>query len=367
MDKVCDQCSQYPPLTKIENFYTKILLSQQDDHEECVKVLLEAGADVNAENSYKGTDSGTALVQAARQGHVKRLQALITAGADVNKHYSVSVFAIDMNCRNALTDAIARGNIECVKLLIKAGASVNKVGNKEALVLPFAIKKDNVICADLLIKAGASVNGGHNYSPLCHAITTKAHRCLDLLLRSGADVHDTGTEELTALMLVRDEECRRLLLKHHSQINRRNCFGQNALTFHMSIATSINREICSLLFAAGETTPEKVKRILIPIGTVIRTVNVADYLPQIQTKLNLKHLCREAIRKHLLKLDLHTHLFYRFPRLGLPSLLVEYLLYDMSLDAPGEDKDSNDNYTSSDNIDDIHPDGIKEIVDDEAK
>ena len=122
-----------------------------------------------------------------------------------------------------------------------------------------------------------------------------------------------------------------------------------------------------MLLAAGESTPEKVERILIQIGTVLRTVNVADYLPQIQTKLNLKHLCREAIRKHLLKLDPHTHLFYRVPSLGLPSLLVEYLLYDMSLDAPGEDKDSNDNYTPSDNIDDIHPDGIKEIVDDEAK
>ena len=131
----------------------------------------------------------------------------------------------------------------------------------------------------------------------------------------------------------------------------------------MANANPINRDLCSLLFAAGETTPEKVKRLI----KRNEIVNVADYLPQILIKFDLKHLCREATRKHLLKLDPHTHLLGRVPRLGLPSLLTEYLLYNMSLDAPGEDKDSNDNYTPSDNIDDIHPDGIKKIVDDEAK
>ena len=37
-------------------------------------------------------------------------------------------------------------------------------------------------------------------------------------------------------------------------------------------------------------------------------------------------------QKHLLKLDPHQHLFYRIPRLGLLSALVQYLLYNMSLD-----------------------------------
>ena len=36
-------------------------------------------------------------------------------------------------------------------------------------------------------------------------------------------------------------------------------------------------------------------------------------------RLHLKHICREAIRKHLLNLDPHTHLFGRVPRLGLPT------------------------------------------------
>ena len=46
----------------------------------------------------------------------------------------------------------------------------------------------------------------------------------------------------------------------------------------------------------------------------------------------LHHHCRVAIRRHLLKLDPHEHLFFRIPRIGLPSLLAKYLLYDTSLD-----------------------------------
>ena len=127
MDKLCDECralaSSYPPLREGENVYTKILLNQRDDHEECVKALLEAGANMNAEKSY----SGNALVQAAILGHVKRLQTLIRAGADVNKHYDVVYYceryvaADELRQESALTNAVSRGNSDCVELLIKAG------------------------------------------------------------------------------------------------------------------------------------------------------------------------------------------------------------------------------------------------------
>ena len=239
-------------------------------------------------------------------------------------------------CRNALTEAITKGNIDCVKLLIKAGACVNKIGHKEMFTLRLAVEKDNVTCVDLLIKAGASVNGGRRpiYTPLYYTITNKSYLCLDLLLRSGADVHNTGyaCRGNTALMLVKDVECCRLLLKHHTQINRRDRHGQNALRIYMMNADTVNKEICSLLFAAGETTPETfTKWYHAPME-----FSAADYLPQIKNKFYLSHLCRVAIRKYLLRLDMHTDLFDRVPRLGLPRSLTEYLLYDMSLDSPSQ-------------------------------
>ena len=70
------------------------------------------------------------------------------------------------------------------------------------------------------------------------------------------------------------------------------------------------------LFAAGEITDEKVEDIF--------GLSKAD--------TGLKHFCREAIRKHLLGIDENINLFQRIPKLGLPSLLVNYLLYYASLD-----------------------------------
>ena len=52
----------------------------------------------------------------------------------------------------------------------------------------------------------------------------------------------------------------------------------------------------------------------------------------LENNLDLRHLCRETIRKHLLSLDPHTHLFDRVSRLGLPKSMYFYLVYDVSLE-----------------------------------
>ena len=59
---------------------------------------------------------------------------------------------------------------------------------------------------------------------------------------------------------------------------------------------------------------------------------IPDCLKFEDSKLQLKHICREAIRKHLLDLDPHHHLFGRIPKLGLPNALNRYLLFNETLD-----------------------------------
>ena len=87
------------------------------------------------------------------------------------------------------------------------------------------------------------------------------------------------------------------------------------------IHSGINYEgVIKLLYAAGETL-EGTEEDKIP-----------EELKFEDEKLQLKHICREAIRKHLLKLDPHQHLFGRIPELGLPSALSKYLLFNLSFD-----------------------------------
>ena len=82
-----------------------------------------------------------------------------------------------------------------------------------------------------------------------------------------------------------------------------------------------------LLYAAGETL-EGTEEEEIP--------------EKLKFDLQLKHICREAIRKHLLKLDPHQHLFSRIPHLGLPESLNKYLLFYVSLETDFDNDDDDD-------------------------
>ena len=59
-----------------------------------------------------------------------------------------------------------------------------------------------------------------------------------------------------------------------------------------------------------------------------------------KTVMNLKEVCREATRKHLLIVDPHENLFGSIPQLQLPSSLIDYLLYNISLDDGTADRDN---------------------------
>ena len=83
-----------------------------------------------------------------------------------------------------------------------------------------------------------------------------------------------------------------------------------------------------LLFAAGD-------KITKPSYKARKVLNEA-------AEMNLSHLCREAIRKHLLEIDPHENLFVRVPRLGLPAALQSFLLYDQTLDEADDDDDDDD-------------------------
>ena len=75
------------------------------------------------------------------------------------------------------------------------------------------------------------------------------------------------------------------------------------------------------------------KVLCVTDGSSTDEKDVPDEILQYQeVKLDLVHQCRIAIRKHLLHLDPHSHLFGRVPQLGLPTTLEEYMLFDQTLD-----------------------------------
>ena len=86
----------------------------------------------------------------------------------------------------------------------------------------------------------------------------------------------------------------------------------------------------------SQSVDENMSRLLFATGEILDDYDLKEIMQCLleltDVKMQLKHICREAIRKHLLKLDPHQHLFSRIPLLGLPEMIKEYLLFDESLE-----------------------------------
>ena len=267
-------------------------------------------------------EQGTALVNAVENEHVQCAKQLILAGADVNiKNWDESPI---------LLMATYKEMHGLVKALLTAGADVNCQNGFTALHVVAEMGHARTMKA--LIAAGADVN--------VHMVQTETiDESYD---RGGAD--DEGITALHLCGIPGSSKCVQLLLKSGALVNKRAVHGTNALQHailppggHPIDVPESKKHVILLLFAAGES-PYPV-----PDPSVFPYYQVPKYLKFEDVKLSLKHMCRMAIREYLLKLDQHHHLFGRIPRLGLPNALTQYLLFNMSLDEQyGEEEEEDE-------------------------
>ena len=187
----------------------------------------------------------------------------------------------------------------------------------------------------------------------------KHYRYVKGLLSAGADVNvisDTNCFDVQYTTAMRNAtwSCGigrvRLILKSGARINHRDELGRNCLEFSVTIALEKEKlkGIQMLLYAAGETldgTTIKGKDMF--TGNIVQ-IEIPEYLKELKENLSLKHLCREAIRKHLIDLDPHEHLLGRIPQLGLPSTLEKYMLYYCDINDAAETGDDNDDSDDDD-------------------
>ena len=95
---------------------------------------------------------------------------------------------------------------------------------------------------------------------------------------------------------------------------------------------------CALTFCDDATkaniifTHRMNSTIIIDVSNIPEEKKPNDVVQMTEFQMNLKDICRKAIRKHLLHLDPNSHLFGRVPLLPLPEALKGYLLYYKSLD-----------------------------------
>ncbi|OLE54691.1 MAG: hypothetical protein AUG51_06980 [Acidobacteria bacterium 13_1_20CM_3_53_8] len=111
-----------------------------------VRVLLGAGADVNARTKRKQT----ALMRLDEDGTAALVWDLVSAGARVN--------ARDSDGDTPLIMAAQYSNLEVVRALISAGANVNATSHSGETALMAAAGADEVEIVEALFNAGANIN-----------------------------------------------------------------------------------------------------------------------------------------------------------------------------------------------------------------
>jgi len=115
-----------------------------------IRALLKSGREVEEEIEYDGLH--TPLTFAAHVGHLGAVRVLIEAGADINKHATCQGKRI-----SALQIACVYDRQDVVMQLIKAGADVNDDINTCFSALEAAVVRGRETCVALLISAGADI------------------------------------------------------------------------------------------------------------------------------------------------------------------------------------------------------------------
>jgi ankyrin repeat protein len=149
-------------------------------HNEVVKMLLDKGADVNAQ----GGDYGNALQAASARGYEQVVETLLDKGADVNKQGGLY--------SNALNAAAVESHIATLELLLKNSADVSRHDSQRKSVLHHATNSADcrLSLVELLLSKGAPANtiDIENMTPLHYSVKF-GHKCIvRLLLDNGVSV-----------------------------------------------------------------------------------------------------------------------------------------------------------------------------------
>jgi ankyrin repeat protein len=141
-----------------------LIWSSWNGYDNIVQILLEHGADINAQ----GGDYGNALQAASTEGHDKIVQKLLERGADVN--------AQGGEYGNALRAASSEGHDKIVQTLLKYGADINAQGGPYGNALQAASSGGFDELVQILLDHGADVNAQSGpYGASLQAASTEGH------------------------------------------------------------------------------------------------------------------------------------------------------------------------------------------------
>ena len=181
---------------------TPLMLAFHHKNVYAAKVLLKAGADVNATTCMHNC---TPLTYAVAHKDTDAINLLLKAGADPNIVFDESS---DIRIRGVpclLYAVFKYCSKEALQAIIDYGAHVNATSEENLTALMIACYKGCTDAIILLLKAGANPNIAIDHigaTCLMHAVDAYCSKdVLQAIIDHGADVNATNKENLTALMI----------------------------------------------------------------------------------------------------------------------------------------------------------------------
>ena len=181
-------------------------------HADTVRMLIDAGAEVDASNDY-GT---TALMFAAMNGSPEVVDALIGKDAETD--------ASDVADMTALMLAAQNGNMEVAIKLVEYGAEINRQDYYDTTVLMHAAKGGNAELVAELIRRGAEIGarGLSSKTVLMYAAEGGNAELVAGLIGLGADIGAVDSGGRTALMCAAENgkmEAAGVLIERGADVN----------------------------------------------------------------------------------------------------------------------------------------------------
>jgi ankyrin repeat protein len=172
----------------VRNMYgvSPLAIAAKQANPHILEQLMKAGADPNDPINYINADE-TPLMHAARAGNVDAVRMLLIAGAKVNARES-------WNGQSAIQWAAAEGHSAVVEALVEGGADIRQRSNAGTTPFMFAVRRGDMPTVKALLAAGADVNEKRVdlATPLLVAIINGHEDLVDLLLEKGADPNAEG-------------------------------------------------------------------------------------------------------------------------------------------------------------------------------
>lgn len=268
-------------------------------------LLRTIGTDDASIVNAKDGDGRFPLVHAAQHGHHEMAALLLDNGADIDAQYFYS--------GNILQIASSGGYVQLVQLLLEKGASVNMLGREYSSELQVAAEGGHEQVVQMLLNAGAYVDAQSGYyGTALYAASLRGHeQVVKMLLDAGADVNGPGEDGCFALDVASEEgheKVVKLLLDagaHFHELNEGRPLTAASLAGHVQIVELLldaygNEDINDVsgyeaLYMAALEGHETVVAMLLHAGADV-DVQVGVYGNALDAA---SHKCHEQIVKLL--------------------------------------------------------------------